>query len=531
MLDLMRKKKESFIIKFVFVVIVLSFIGTIFLVWGKGEEGIGRSAGYVAKVDRTSISYDAYQNAYQNMADTYRQIFGNAFTPELEKQLNLKQQALDRLIDSTLMLKAAKSQGVSVSKNEITAAIAAMPTFQQNGNFDFGLYQQTLKMNRITPEAFEESKQRELLLEKTRKAVMDKASVSDEEVLKQFHKEQDRLELLYVSFGAADVAAEVKLTDAELQDYLTKNAEKFKTPEKVALAWFLLGHSEPPPGQQLAPDEAESFYRKNLDRYIDKDNAPLPFEQVKERVRTDALRQKAAKALYEKAADTLFQNIKAGDLGLVAGKLGARTQETGLFTAASPPAALAGEAALLKKAFELKQGELGGPIETPKGIYIFKVKEKKASELPPLTQVRAVVEQQMRLVKAAELAKQKAVDAQKALATGGTGLKLQSTPAFGYSTKGELPGIGTSLSLLEKVFELSSNAPALTEPMLVGNRWFAVRLKQRIAAPQSDFAARKEEIKQRLVPAKQEEALSSWLKELRGKAKIEISPAFTAANQ
>jgi peptidyl-prolyl cis-trans isomerase D len=215
----------------------------------------------------------------------------------------------------------------------------------------------------------------------------------------------------------------------------------------------------------------------------------------------------------------------------VAGKLGARTQETGLFTAASPPAALAGEAALLKKAFELKQGELGGPIETPKGIYIFKVKEKKASELPPLTQVRAVVEQQMRLVKAAELAKQKAVDAQKALATGGTGLKLQSTPAFGYSTKGELPGIGTSLSLLEKVFELSSNAPALTEPMLVGNRWFAVRLKQRIAAPQSDFAARKEEIKQRLVPAKQEEALSSWLKELRGKAKIEISPAFTAANQ
>lgn len=531
MLDLMRKKKESFIIKFVFVVIVLSFIGTIFLVWGKGEEGIGRSAGYVAKVDRTTISYDAYQNAYQNMADTYRQIFGNAFTPELEKQLNLKQQALDRLIDSTLILKAAKSQGVSVSKNEVSAAIAAMPAFQQNGNFDFGLYQQTLKMNRITPEAFEESKQRELLLDKTRKAVMDKATVNDEEVLKQFHKEQDKLELSYVSFSAAEAATEVKLTDAELQDYLTKNAEKFKTPEKVALSWFLLGHSEPAPGQQLTQDETEAFYRKNLDRYIDKDNAPLPFEQVKERVQTGALRQKAAKALYEKAADTLFQNIKTGDLNLVAGKLGAKVQETTLFTAAAPPSALSGEAMLLKKAFELKQGELGGPIETSKGIYIFKVKEKKAAELPPLAQVRSVVEQQLRLLKAAELAKQKAVDAQKALVAGGAGLKLQSTPAFGYTAKGELPGIGTSPPLLEKVFELSSAAPALNEPMLVGNRWFAVRLKQRITAPQSDFAARKDEIRQRLVPAKQEEALRNWLKELRGKAKIEISPAFTAANQ
>ncbi len=531
MLDLIRKKKESFIIKFVFVVIVLSFIGTIFLVWGKGEEGIGRSGGYVAKVDRTTISYDAYQNAYQNMADTYRQIFGNAFTPELEKQLNLKQQTLDRLIDSTLMLKAAKSQGVSVSKNEVTAAIAAMPAFQQNGNFDFGLYQQTLKVNRITPEAFEESKQRELLLEKTRKAVMDKVTISDEELLKQYHKERDRLELLYASFSAAEVAAEVKLTDAELQEYLNQNAEKFKTPEKVSLSWFLLGHTEPTPGQQLTSDELESFYRKNLDRYIDKDNTPLPFDQVKERVKADALRQKAAKALYEKAADTLFQNIKTGDLGLVATKLGAKVQETGLFTAATPPTSLADETALLKKAFELKQDELGGPVETPKGIYIFKIKEKKAAELPPLVQVRPAVEQQVRQVKAAELAKQKAVDAQKALAAGGVGLKLQSTPAFGYSAKGELPGIGTSLPLLEKAFEFSSATPALTEPMLVGNRWFAVRLKQRIAAPQTDFAARKDEIKQRLLPAKQEEALRSWLKELRSKAKIEISPAFTVANQ
>ena len=37
MLDIMRKQKESIIIKIVFIVIVLSFIGTIFLVWGKGS--------------------------------------------------------------------------------------------------------------------------------------------------------------------------------------------------------------------------------------------------------------------------------------------------------------------------------------------------------------------------------------------------------------------------------------------------------------------------------------------------------------
>lgn len=531
MLDVIRKKKDSFIIKAVFVIIVLSFIGTIFLVWGKGDEGMSRSAGYAAKVDRTTISLEAYQNAYQNMTETYRQIFGGNFTPELEKQLNLRQQVIDRLIDSTLIMKAAKSQGVTVSKEDISAAIAAMPAFQQNGSFDFSLYQQMLKANRITPEAYEESKKRELLIDKTRKAVMDKVTISDDEALKQFHKEQDKLELSYASFAAADVAGEVKLTEADLQDFLTKNAEKFKNPEKIALSWFKLEHTAQSAGAAPTTEELDTFYRKNLDRYMDKDNAPLPYEQVKERVKADAVRQKASKALYEKAADTLFQNIKSGDLALVAGKLGAKIQDTPLFSATTAPAALAGEAALIKKAFELKQGELGGPVETEKGIYIFKVKEKKAAELPPLAQVRTTVEQQVRALKAAELAKQKAVEAQKTLAAGGAGLKLQATPAFGYNAKGDLPGIGSSKPLMEKAFELTTASATASEPMLVGNRWYAVRLKQRNAAPQADFTPRKDEIKKRMLPAKQEEALNNWLKELRSKAKIVINPALTAANQ
>lgn len=531
MLDLMRKKKETFVIKAIFVLIVLSFIGTIFLVWGRGEEGLGRKSDYAAKVDRTTISFESYQNSYQRLREIYQQILGPNLTPEMEKELNFQQQALERLIENVLVLNAAKSLGVSVSKDEVAAAIAAMPAFQQNGAFDYGLYQQMLKTNRITPQDFEESQKRDLLINKTRAAVISKVTVSDEEALKQYHREQDKIELSYASFSAASLAPEIKLTDADLNDYLQKNADRFKTPEKIALAYFLLPHSTQASGLQVTAEEAETFYRKNLDRYLAKDNSPVPFEQVKEQVKADALRQKAAKQLFEKAADTLFQNIKSGDLNLVASKLNAKTEQTALFTANAPPQSLAGETALLKKAFELKQGELGGPIETAKGIYIFKIIEKKGAELPPLKQVRSSVEQQVRLAKAAELAKQKAIEAQKALASGEAGLTLSTTPAFGYNLLGTLPGIGTSKPMLEKVFDLTPAAPAPAEPFLVNGRWFAVRLKQRIAASNDGFAKQKEEIKARLLPVRQEAALRDWLKELRAKAKIEINPALTATGK
>lgn len=531
MLDLIRKKKESIIIKVVFTIIVLSFIGTIFLVWGKGEDGIGsRSAGYAAKVDRTTISLEQYQNSYQRLREIYLQLFGQAaggLTPELEKQLNIRQAALDRLIDSVLLTKGAKELGVKVSKDEVAAAIAAMPAFQRNGAFDLALYQQTLKVSRITPNDFEESQKTDLQIAKTRKAIMDKAQVSDDDAKAQYHKERDRVELSYVSFGPAELAATVKITDAELDEHIKKNADKFKSPEKVAISYLVLDPSSLVAAQQVTPEEQENFYRKNLDRYLGSDNSPIPFEKIKDRVLADAKRSKAAKAVFEKAADTLYQNIKSGDLQLVAGKLGAKTSDTGLFTAAAPPQVLANEKALLQKAFELKAGELGGPLETAKGIYVFKVKEKKPAELLPLAQVRGTVEQQVRAIKAAELAKQKAVDAQKQLATTNlSGLKLQATPAFGYNAKGDLPGIGASQPLMESVFKLTTAAPALSEPMLIGNRWYAVRLKQRTAAAETDFAGLKEALKQRMLPQRQEEALKTWLKERRAKAKVVINQAL-----
>lgn len=526
MLDLMRKKKETVVIKAIFILIVLSFIGTIFLVWGKGEEGFGRSSGYAAKVDRTVIGYDSYQNSYQRLREVYQQILGPGFTPETEKELGLPQQAIDRLIDNVLIAKAAKGMGVTVTKDDVAAAIAAMPAFQHNGSFDYDLYQQTLRASRITANDFEESQKHDLLISKTRAAVMEKITVSDDELLKQFHQENDRVELDYITFAAADLLAGISVNDEELEEFLQKNPASFKTAEKIALTWFLLPHTSNIDGIKLEDDEAESFYRRNLDRYLGTDGNVLPYEQVKEQVDADAKQSKAAKSLYEQAADTLFQNIKSGDIEMIAGKLGAHTAKTALFTEAAPPAELAAEAELLKKAFELPKDEFGGPLETAKGFYIFKVTDKKAPEVPPLAKVRGQVEQKLRQQKAAELAREKAVEAQKLLADQDKTLKTTTTVPFSYSESGTIPGVGKSKPMLDKIFELTEAAPAPAEPFLLNNRWYAIRLHQRIAASEADFNATKSEIKERLLPQKQEKALLDWLKELRGKAKVQINPAI-----
>lgn len=524
MLSIMRKQKNSIIIKVVFIIIVLSFVGTMFLVWGVGDDGMGGGkGGYAAKVNGKRISIEEYQSAYQRVRNMYQQIYGQSIPAEMEKMLGLKKVALDGLIDNYLAMKEAKSLGIKVSKDDISASIEAMPIFQRDGKFSFDQYQQILKSNRMTAKDFEEGQESEVILKKVHQLIKEKAVVTDADALAQYKKENDKLALEYVSFAPADVADEVKLSDAELNDYLQKNQNEFKTAEKAALSYILLDPAAQAARTSVSEEEIQAFYQKNIDKWQGKDGIQ-PLADVKVKVKAEAVKQKAAKALFELAADTLYKNIKSGDLNLIAGALKQKVQETPLFTAAAPAPSLIGEAAVVKKALELKQGELGGPVETAKGIYIIKAKERKAATVPPLAEIRGAVAAKAKVAKAIDLAKKKADDAAKLLSGKGT-IKTQATGSFGFSAKGDIPTIGTSPEIMNAVFKLSA-AQAPAAPFKVGNRWYAVRVKSRTEAPKAQFEATKEELKKKMLPKKQEETLNDWSKGLREKAKIEINQAL-----
>lgn len=527
MLDIMRKQKDSIVIKIVFVVIVLSFVGTMFLVWGEGRSGMGGGkVPFAAKVDGQKITLEQYKNSYERIRSMYQQIYGQSIPPEMEKMLNLKKVALDTLIDNLLIMKEAKNIGIVVSMDDVSKSISEMQMFQKDGAFSFDLYQQLLKNNRMTAKDFEEGQKSDLLLKKARQTVKDKVVVSDADALAFYKKEHDKINLEFVSYSPADVMAEIKLTETDLTDYLQKNQAEFKTAEKVAISYVLLDPNQSAKKSAVTEDEIQTFYQKNMDKYQGKDGV-LPLKEVHEKAKTDAASQKSAKQSFELAADTLYKNIKSADLTVIAKQLQLNIQETSLFTADNPPAALAKEASVIKKALELKQGELGGPVETSKGIYIIKAKERKNAVVPPLAEIKANVEQKAKTAKAVELAKKKAEDIAKQFA-GKTAITTRVTGSFGYSPKGDIPTIGTSPELMESVFKLTTAAPAAASPVKIANTWYAVKLKERIDAPQADFDKTKEELKKKMLPKKQEEELGKWLKELRAKAKIEINQQLIA---
>jgi len=474
-------------------------------------------------VNGTKIPLQEFAQEYERTRRIYQQL--GALTPEMEKKLNVRKTVLDNLVNTVLIEQAAKKMGVKVSDEDLRKEIASIPYFQKEGTFNPEMYQQTLKANRLTPAMFEDEKRKEILSKKALQKVKDQVQVSDDELLAAYHKQNDKVDLAFVSFSPADVKGEVKTTEQDLQGYLQGHQEEFRKPEQIRLAYVLVDPAKVT-GVTVSEEEANSYYQKNIDRYQGKGGI-LPFAEVKDRVRADAARNKAAKQAYENAADAINKNMKSGDLAAVASALGSKVAETGFFTAANPPAALAAEPEVVKRAFALKQGELGGPVETAKGVYVVKTAEKQAATVPPLAQVKGEVEKRVKEEKARDLAKKKAEDALAQLAKGGSGLKLQDTGLFQLKDK-EVPKIGPAPELAEAAFALTAAAPAAKTPFKIGDRWYAVKLKQRVEAPKEEFLKSKEQIRLEVLPKKQDEAVQKWLKELKEKAKIETNPSVLA---
>jgi len=524
MLGIMRKYKQSIIIKGVFTIIVLSFVGTMFLIWGEGQEGL-QGSNYALKINGEKISNEEFLKTNEKVKEALQRMYGQPITPEMEKQLSLKKMTIERILTTTLSKQEAKRMGLKVSDTEVIKAISEIPLFQKNGAFDTQQYEMMLRENRFTPAMFENAMREDLLMKKIREEVTKKVAVSDAEAHQEYKKMHDRVDLQFVSFAPNDVRKEVKATEQELNAYLQQHQKEFKTQEEISFAYVLLTPEKVAPTLTLSDEEIQNFYQKNIDRYQDKGGI-LPFEQAKDRAKADALRFKASKQAYEMAATALNKNLKTGDINAVAKTLGVAVVQTPQFSVATAPADLNTEVALVKRAFALPQGELGGPVETAKGVYLFKVTARKPATVPPLAKVRGEVEKRVVDEKAFALARKKASDAQALLAKGGFSGTLQDTGPFPYSEKGDVPRIGTSREILEAAFSLTSATPAATTPYFVNGRWYAIRLKNRIAADMAGFQKEKEQIKKSLLPKKQQDAIETWMKGLRAKAKIVKNPSL-----
>ncbi len=408
MLDLIRKKQKSVFIKLAFAIIILSFVIGYAMLTSPGDTGDAQGNSVAVSIDDDAISFADYQTAYGNLYALYQNIYREQFTPELEKQLGLRRQTLDMLVEQVLLSREATRLGLKIGDKELVDAIARVPAFQENGAFNKDRYLQVLAYQRLTPEEFEGRQRQQLLAEKAREAIVGQVVVGDADIDEEYRRQNEQINLAFVRLAPAGFEDRARIDEDGLKTFFESAKEDFRLPETVALRYLLFDPARYA-GEVVASDEdLEKYYRRNLDKFDIPEQVKAAHILIKVPLDADA----ATRESQRQRADQVLAEVKAGkdfaalvrqysdDQGTVP-----KDGDLGFF----PRGVMVPE--FEQAAFAMKPGETSEIVTTPFGYHIIRCDGYIEPGIKPLEEVRDEVKAEVVAEKSRQLALEKAMDA------------------------------------------------------------------------------------------------------------------------
>ncbi|WP_434613078.1 SurA N-terminal domain-containing protein [Azospirillum sp. B2RO_4] len=157
MLQFIRNFAGSWVVKILFVLLILSFG-----IWGIGDVFRSTTPTTVAEVGKVEIGQQALDQEFRRQMERLRPMLGGNLTAEQAKRFGLLEQSLQSLVQRTLFDLAAADMGISVGPEVVRMRIAEEPAFRnQQGQFDPNVFRSVLRNNQLTEDAYVAMIQRE----------------------------------------------------------------------------------------------------------------------------------------------------------------------------------------------------------------------------------------------------------------------------------------------------------------------------------------------------------------------------------
>ena len=503
MLDVLRKRKRSWIIIF-----LLGLIIVVFIAFYGGSKFHDPAAQDVAEVNGEVITQREFALQYQRALERYRAMLKGSLTPELEKTLNLRGNLLEELIQKRLVLQEARRLGLAANDEDLMTAIAQVPDFQVNGRFNKERYLQLLRANRLSPAQFEEEQREQLTIQRLYSLLLDSVHVSEAEVQERYRFDQGKIDLYFVRLPLSSTLSEVKLSDEEVKKFYEDNKNLFKEPLKVEVEYLSYPFDRFSATAQITDKEIEEYYQANRDSKFHKPKE-VKARAILVRIPTGADAKQKSDA--QARANRILEAARAGkDFAQLAKQesedsTAAKGGDLGWVTQAQLPSPLD------KNVFGLAKGEISNLIEGPAGFHIVKVEDIRDEKTQSLKEASAEITRALKAEKGKREAA-KLADQEREKALSGTdfsklaqesGVALNVTRPF---TAGEvLPEVGPAPEFYKTALSMGSKD---ISPVIEGPKaYYILKIKQRTEPTVPPFDAVKSKIEKILQESKASELL------------------------
>jgi len=473
MLRYLRENTGNWIIK-----IFLGIIVIVFVFLGVGSFGSKRNDSVVTINDQP-ITIKEYQRAYKAIVDQMRATFGKNLNDDILKALNVKQQALDSLIEEKLILAQADKLEITVSEKELQDNLFSIKAFQINGRFNIEQYKKVLSLNSLNPEIFEFNQLNLLRQQKVKDIVLSTVNVSDFEARDWYVFNNTQTAVDYLQFDP-DSYSDIQPDEKQIDSFYAENKDRYKSEPKLNAVYLKFSPKDYQDKIKITKANIKDYYEQNQEQF----NIPQKVEarHILIKVAEDAKEEKVNEAL-KRAQDIFDLTVKDQNFEQLAKQYSeGPTKDNGGYLGIFDKQSMVKPFA--DKAFSMEVDEISKPVRTTFGWHLIKVVAKFDASIQPLAIASENIKKGLEQLEMQNLAYYKAGEAFDAVIDGDdfeqvaliANKKLVSTKDFDISGQGL--EIEDNKSFASACFEL--NTDAISDVKEIGDSYYLIKVVKKI---------------------------------------------------
>jgi peptidyl-prolyl cis-trans isomerase D len=366
------------------VAVLFGFLIISFAIWGIGDIFRGAVRTEVATVGGTSISADAFRNAYQNEVQRLARQTRQSISPDRARALGIDTQVLGRLITEAALDRKARDLGLGVSNELVAKAITEDPNFQgASGRFERSRFEEVLFSNSLNEATYVREQRAVIARLQLAEAITGAVPVplAMREAVHRYGAERRSASYLVLP---ASIAGEIAApSDEQLKTFFEERKTAFQAPEYRAVNVVVLS-----PETLAKPDGVSDAEARKRYEELKGSRFGTPERRTIEQIvfPTAEAAQAAAKRIAEGAA---FEAIAAEN------NIDPKSLELGTFARSEMF-----DPAVADAAFSLAEGAVSDAIQGRFGNVIVRVTKVQPESVKPFEEVAAEIKREVALERA-----------------------------------------------------------------------------------------------------------------------------------
>lgn len=503
MLEAIRKRSASFVVKLLFLLLVLSFG-----LWGIGDViSPNPQNDWAAKVGTVVIPQQTLLDEYQNELRRLQQVLGDTVDREQARALGLARHSLEQIVNRTLLDLGAADLGVVVSDDIIRQTVQTNPAFQnQQGRFDKQVFNLVIRNSGLTEAGYLESVRGDILRRQLVRNILAGA-VAPRLLVDEIYRYRN--EKRVISYVRIENKTMTQLDDANetvLREFYNENASLFSAPEYRSVTAIVLHPKDYTSEVAITDQDLETAFHDRSAEFNEPERRTL--EQI---IFKD-----------EEGGQRAYSRIANGtDFAIVA------KEEAGLDSDAIQLGTIDREqilSELVDVAFDLPEGGVSKPTKSPLGWHLIRVDSIYPAQRKSFDDVRDQLKE--------ELAASKAVDAlielsnrlEDALGGGATLeeaaseidtelLRIEALDRYGLNSGGEpVPDLPSGFA--DTAFSTDENSESSLIEADEDGSYFVVRVDKITPSAPKPFEMARKEVKAAWTAAERSEAAEATAHEV-----------------